>query len=257
MSLLRAGLAVSLLAATTAQPYPWDSRNVSAGQWACGDPPSVNTSLLPLTFADGSAPSCGTEVLQNVTSGGGVPTVTLPASLSMLGSTNFTLIAVDRDARSASSPTLSPLRHWAVGGLNTSTLAAGYNAGVAAPGAVVYFNYSGPQPPAGTGCHRYYVVLYAQPAGAPPPALAVNASNPADRWNWDFPAWATANGLQRVALNYWSTQSLSNRTGPCSSATPTTTPTTTATPSAARAGAAASWATILAAAAAVMASALV
>ena len=145
-----------VLTGAAAQPYPFDSRNVSASEWVCGNPPTANTSLLPLVFSDGTVVTCGTEVLQNVTSPFGAPLVTLPQSLGGLA-LNYTLIAVDRDARSASLPTLSPLIHWAVAGLNASVLASGYlqNISVAPPpGAVFYRNYSGPGPPAGTGCHR-------------------------------------------------------------------------------------------------------
>ena len=64
------------------------------------------------------------------------------------------------------------------------------------------------QPPAGSGCHRYYSIVYVQRTGVSPTLPDSN------RLNWNFPQWATNFSMTRMAVNYFATQNVA-RTGPC------------------------------------------
>ena len=175
----------------------WDSRNISDQEWVCDESPAglhVDFGTLRI--------KCGTEVLQDVSQ---VQPIISFYNSSDDSSTLYTLIIVDRDASSAANPTRSPLRHYAAGNIPAALLAAGAGAGVCA-----WFNYSGPQPPAGTLCHRYYVMLYRQRPGVTP-----TLEEPTNRLLWDFPVWAANNSLTKVSVDFWMTQNLSFRTAPC------------------------------------------
>lgn len=176
----------------------WDSRNVSEAEWACNGP-AVG---LQVAFGD-LAVICSTEVLQDASQ---LQPVITYYNASADPATLYTVIIVDRDAPSASNPVRSPLRHYAAASIPSTVLAAG-----AGPSVTALFNYSGPQPPVGSLCHRYYVMLYSQAAGVVP-ILA----DPTVRTLWDFPAWAANFSLTKIAVNYWETQNLSARTAPCS-----------------------------------------
>ena len=187
----------------------FDSRNISAGEWECSGGVSI-------AFTGSAAvTTCGGEVLQSLT--GAMPTITYSNSSDAL-SALYTVLIVDRDAPSAASPIRSPLRHMALGNVSASMLASGLDAAAVAAavngsGLLAYFPYSGPQPPAGSLCHRYYVQIYRQLGGAP--VLAVNSSNPTDRLLFDFPVWASANNLTKEAVSFWRTQNFIARIGGC------------------------------------------
>lgn len=293
--------ATSLLAPGSSSSAPptlgWDSRNISAAEWVCNG-------SLALAFAASPAVACGTEIMQDIAA-----TAPVFSSKDAVPGRNYTLIVVDRDARSADAPTSSPLRHMvrgtpaagmpregrgpraprraatraavrrrhntchsrapplierccrrprpratiaatvvrlypvpppqAAGDIDGASLLAGYATGGST---ALWFNYSGPQPPAGTPCHRYYAQLYLQVRGPtrarvlagdglanplrPPPArppmqapgITPTLANAAQRLNWNWPVWAAdpANGpLTKVAVNVWRTQNLAARTGGC------------------------------------------
>ena len=166
----------------------WDSRNVSSAEWECG---TTNTTVR-LRFGTQDA-ACGDEVA--LAASAAMPLVSLPGAT--LSGSNYTIIIVDRDASSASSPTRSPLRHMALAGVPRDALAAGAVAGAALE---PLFPYSGPRPPAGSGCHRYYAIVYQQTDGAP-----VQPFNVSNRFTWDFPVWANASSLTRVGATFWRT----------------------------------------------------
>jgi phosphatidylethanolamine-binding protein (PEBP) family uncharacterized protein len=172
----------------------WDSRNVSASEWICNAFVGVTFGAIPV--------DCSTEILQNVAQT--QPVIRYYNASAAVGSL-YTVIIVDRDAPSAGSPVRSPLRHFSAGNIADTVLADGVEAGIAA-----WFNYSGPQPPAGSLCHRYYVMVYHQTPGISP-----TLQDPTQRLLWDFPAWARNNSLTKVAVNYWQTQNLSVRAVPC------------------------------------------
>ena len=80
-----------------------------------------------------------------------------------------------------------------------------------------WFNFSGPRPPVGSGCHRYYAMLYLQ-TPARTPTLFINFSDPSNRLLWDFPSWASNNSLTKLGVSFWTTQAEADRAanGPCS-----------------------------------------
>jgi phosphatidylethanolamine-binding protein (PEBP) family uncharacterized protein len=118
--------------------------------------------------------------------------------------TSYTLVMVDSDAYSASSPSLSPVRHWVVANIPGQALAQG-NADLSQYSTLS--QYFPPQPPAGTKWHRYYMFLYKQAAGVSPTADA--------KWSspmfypilvWDFVSWASSSQLSKVAMNWFITE---------------------------------------------------
>lgn len=192
-------------------PPPWDSRNVSAAEWVC----SV-AGALTVQFSSGSV-VCGTEVL--IADTAVQPTIALPSADS---AALYTVLVVDRDASSPWLPANSPLRHMALSSVPGTLLAAGISSAAAA-GAPL-FPYSGPRPPAGSACHRYYVQVYEQTPGIVP-----SIANISNRLTWNFPEWARNESLTKVAVNVWRTQNAASRTGPCDafSMSPTPSPSPT------------------------------
>jgi hypothetical protein len=189
---------VAVFGAIAAVSFAWDSRNISASEWICLIP-----SPLSVKFSVGEPVECSTEVLQDVSQ-------TMPEiryfNASAPLETLYTVIIVDRDAPSQSSPIKSPLRHYAAGNIAAVDLASGF-----IPTSAAWFNYSGPQPPAGSRCHRYYVMLYEQAPNITPALF-----DPTQRLLWDFPEWASNNSLTKIGVNFWQSQNLSVRTSGCS-----------------------------------------
>jgi len=74
------------------------------------------------------------------------------------------------------------------------------------------FPYSGPRPPAGSLCHRYYLELYEQSDTI----VELNVSA-VGRFSFDFPTWAALNGLTRMAdaTTFFQTQNDTFRTDAC------------------------------------------
>lgn len=181
-------------------------------EWLCT---YANASTrLDVSFAQSGGPpvvTCGfPEVLQNASTAGVnaadgfAPTFTFASADD---SKLYTLLVADRDAQSAANPWQAPVKHYADGNLPASALRAGYGAGGTS---ALWFNYAGPRPPAWSGCHRYYAMLYEQ-AGE----LSAASLPDTGRTNWDFVSFASAAGLRKVAVNFWMSQDLSNRTQPC------------------------------------------
>jgi phosphatidylethanolamine-binding protein (PEBP) family uncharacterized protein len=182
---------------------PWDSRNVSDSAWACSD---NTTSALTLDFSasgGGFVAACGMEVLQGPSQT--QPTISLPAA--QLTASRYTLLAIDRDAPNAAGPTRSPLRHMALLSVPRAALQAGV--GSAAAAAQGSMGFSGPQPPAGSGCHRYYVQVYAEAEGVAPQAFAPS------RFLWNFTQWAANSSLALVGGTHFRTQSSASRVADC------------------------------------------
>ena len=109
------------------------------------------------------------------------PGVTInPANSSVPVTGNFTLIMVDAFA-AGTNESNGQILHWLT---NFATLKSDSNSSpsgspsalnVSTDRAVVVTNYVSPQPPVGTGLHRYAILLFPQPPSFSPPA---NLSNP-------------------------------------------------------------------------------
>ena len=206
-------VAAAALALLAARALAFDARDIPAAEWDC--PPATDRASLGVSFKTapvqkGPVVDCGTEVLWNTSTSDGkksMPTFYFPAAdLNAV----YTLIVVDRDMPNASAPVLSPQVQMAL------SYVPGFDIGVA-PGfdvsdvetAVTLYQYHGPQPPAGTKCHRYYAMLYLQPDSADP------ALSPSEHTQFDFPTWAAKYKLVKKAENFWQTQNAPHRTGPC------------------------------------------
>ena len=205
-------LALAAASVSAQQPPPWDSRNVSAAEWVC----SV-AGALTVQFSSGPV-VCGTEVL--IADTATQPTIALPSANS---AALYTVLVVDRDASSPWLPVNSPLRHMALSSVPGALLAAGISSAAAA-GAPL-FPYSGPRPPAGSACHRYYVQVYEQTPGVIP-----SIANISNRLTWNFPEWARNESLTKVAVNVWRTQNAASRTGPCNAFSMSPTPSPSPSP---------------------------
>jgi hypothetical protein len=173
----------------------FDSRNISASEWLCSTGTSAagaNSTIL-LRFGAQDV-RCGDEVALSTSAS--MPTISIPGTA--LTGTNYTIIVVDRDATSAVAPTRSPLRHMTLEGVPRAALERGVARADDALAPV--FPYSGPRPPAGTGCHRYYAMIYQQTDGVP-----VQPFNVSNRYTWDFPTWAGESSLTKVGVTFWRT----------------------------------------------------
>ena len=126
----------------------------------------------------------------------------------------YTVIIVDRDALSMSSSEYSPVIHFIVSNVTATILKNGLdsqNVLTLNP----FFAFSPPAPFPGTGCHRYYVILYQQAAGVYPTMEFIPPDAITQRLNWNFPQWATNYSLSEIAVNYFLTQNPVNNTGTC------------------------------------------
>ena len=198
-----------------AYSFAFDSRNISDTEWICGNPNERDALVINFEFVTPPGPStidCGTEVSQNSTSAyqsSSMPLISYPYADD---TEIYTVLIVDRDASSAANPTRSPIIHMAIGGITGNTLREGFSPlTINVSSNLIFFPYSGPQPPPGSLCHRYYTILYRQDASFTP-ELNVSLIG---RFNFNFPAWALNQSLTRLALNYWKTQSNLSRIGGC------------------------------------------
>jgi phosphatidylethanolamine-binding protein (PEBP) family uncharacterized protein len=181
----------------------FDSRNVSAFEWECSSSNVEGNASILLTFG-AQGVRCDDEVV--LANSAAMPTVSLPNA--ELEPANYTVIIVDRDAPSASSPIRSPLRHMTLAGIPQEALARG---AVESDAAEPLFLFSGPRPPAGSGCHRYYAIVYRQASGA-----GVAPFNVSNRFAWNFSQWALDSQLTRVGVTFWRT----GATSPCAETSP-------------------------------------
>lgn len=202
---MRRFFATSSLAFLASSAAAFDSRNISSEQWDCS-----SATALSATFAASGGPTgavgCGTEVLwlasQTMPALRYAPAAEQPLEL-------YTVLMLDRDAPNAAAPIRSPLIHMALADVSGAELSAGR---VTNASGRALFAYSGPRPPAGSLCHRYYLQLYLQ--SETPVTLNVSLVG---RFSFDFPTWATQNGLTRIAdaVSYFQTQNDTFRTGAC------------------------------------------
>ena len=188
----------------------FDSRDISLSEWECGN------KSISATFTDGTIADCNSEVLRPVALT--MPTIIFYDSVAV-PSTTYTLLIIDRDAPNATVPLRGPLRHAAFSHLSQRILRSGINWATLSnynnnnnDSAVALFNYSGPGPSAGSGCHRYYIMLYSEAIDAPLPFLY----DPS-RYAMNFPLFASNFSLTKIssATTYWRTQNFEGRIGPC------------------------------------------
>jgi hypothetical protein len=124
-----------------------------------------------------------------------IPTVTVtPANSSVSLNGTYTLAMVDADVVGSKYPD-GQTRHWLVNGVTIS------GSTVANSSATAITGYAGPYPAAGSGPHRYVVVIYAQPSTFAAPAAYSQPNLPVG--TFDFNAYVQDSGLgPLVAATY-------------------------------------------------------
>ena len=130
--------------------------------------PSFNPSaLMTVTFPGVGPISPGQNLSMQQTAP--APNVTItPANSSVPTTVNYTLMMVDARAVGTNESN-GQILHWLA---NSATLKKGSSSSpslnVSTDGGLVVTNYVSPQPPAGTGLHRYVIMLFSQPASFSP-----------------------------------------------------------------------------------------
>jgi hypothetical protein len=143
------------------------------------------TSIVTLSFSGVGELQPGQQLTQAQVAP--VPTVSVtPGNSSTTLSGNYTLAMIDAGTvgeKLAQGQT----RHWLVNGVHVS------GSTVSNTSAVGITNYAGPAPPAGSGPHRYVVVLYSQPTSFHPPADLSTPGVPVSTFVWAD--YVTSTGL--------------------------------------------------------------
>lgn len=139
--------------------------------------PSLNSSaLMTVTFPGVGRISPGQNLSMQQTAK--APEVTIiPANSSVPTTGNFTLMMVDAFA-AGTNESNGQILHWLTNFAtlqNDSSPSGCPSLNVSSDGALVVTNYISPQPPVGTGLHRYTILLFPQPPSFSPPA---NLSSP-------------------------------------------------------------------------------
>jgi len=144
------------------------------------------TALLTVSFANGDL-TPGQNLSQSDVQPTPTITVTAGNSSVQLGP-HFTLAMVDADVV-GTDQSQGQTRHWLV---NNVTLSSSSPAALDFSSAKNITNYAGPAPPAGSGPHRYVILLYTQPDSFTPPA---NLSTTTGVAKFDFPQYVQSTGL--------------------------------------------------------------
>jgi len=109
--------------------------------------------------------------MQQVASAPNLTVVPANSSVSLTG--NFTLVMADADIV-GTNESAGQTRHWLVNGVTLKNGTASL-LNVSTADGVAVTDYAGPAPPAGSGPHRYVLLLLPQPSGFSPPS---NLSKP-------------------------------------------------------------------------------
>jgi len=155
------------------------------------------SALLTLTFTGVGGLQPGQALTPQQSSP--VPTVTVtPANSSVTLSGNYTLAMIDAGTVGEHLPE-GQTRHWLENGVRIT------GSTVANTSAVDITGYAGPGPAAGSGPHRYVVVLYSQPDTFHAPADLSTPGVPVSTFVWAD--YVTSTGLgPLVAANYFTVQ---------------------------------------------------
>ncbi|KAL9714892.1 hypothetical protein Ac2012v2_001552 [Leucoagaricus gongylophorus] len=125
---------------------------------------------------------------------GSAPTLAVQSTSPLSG--NYLLAMLDTDVPN-SKPPQGTNRHWLVRGVTIDQNSMINNAT-----ATVTTRYWGPWPPAGSGPHRYVVMLYSQPDNFAPPSEFAGNDMPVEPMDWN--AYVTDSHLGDLfAANYF------------------------------------------------------
>lgn len=170
----------------------------------------TNAKIVPdllATFAPSAVLNVGFSAVGDITPGTPmtqaqvkpVPSLSLtPASSSVSLGGKFTLAMVDAGPVGFDE-SQGQTRHWLINGVTVTGTNVSVNTGLAVT------PYAGPAPPAGSGPHRYVIMLYTQPDSFSPPANLSQANAGVAVFN--FPAYVNASHLgSLVAANYFTVE---------------------------------------------------
>ncbi|KAH9476658.1 OV-16 antigen [Psilocybe cubensis] len=115
----------------------------------------------------------------------------------------YTLVMTDPDAPSRKDPKFGQWRHWIVSGLSLPTVSASSPQGeIIANSGLTITPYYPPEPPAGSGLHRYE-----PPEGVSIPDNAIERkAEPGSRSKWDAMKFAHQCKLKLVGVNFFETE---------------------------------------------------
>ncbi|TDL27199.1 PEBP-like protein [Rickenella mellea] len=162
--------------------------------------PSFDPSaLIALDFSTVGQISPGQNLTQDQVKP--TPSITLvPANSSVTLPKNFTLTMVDAGPV-GTDESQGQTRHWLVNGVSLTGSAS--NQSVSTTGATPITDYAGPAPPAGSGPHRYVILLFEQPASFTPPANLSQPNTPVSVF--DLNAYAKDSGLGPIVAGMYLT----------------------------------------------------
>ncbi|PPQ71134.1 hypothetical protein CVT26_010828 [Gymnopilus dilepis] len=125
------------------------------------------------------------------------------------GDYTYTLVVTDPDAPSRQDPKFGEFRHWLVTGLKLPQVGASDVQGqfVTTAGNTATAWYP-PEPPAGSGLHRYVFLLYREPAGGInlPKDAVEHKSDPSARKNWKAAEFGSKHNLSLVGASFFFTE---------------------------------------------------
>ncbi|RXK37307.1 hypothetical protein M231_05449 [Tremella mesenterica] len=177
--------------------------------------------VLNVTFG-GTDISIGQNLTQDAV--GSSPTLlVVPSSnaTDVSTSNNYTVMMVDADIVGTDEGATGQTRHWLVNNAKLVQGDSGYSVGY--DGAISITDYAGPGPAAGSGAHRYVILVYTQPSTFTPPANLSTAHTPLSTFS--FSDYVSQTGLGNlVAGNYFLVEN-----GVATVSVPSTTPVNTAT----------------------------
>jgi len=124
------------------------------------------SAVMTVTFPGVGAVSPGQNLTKDQVAS--TPLITIvPANSSVSLQGNYTLVMADADVV-GTNESLGQTRHWLVNGVTLTGSNSSLNASTADGVAVT--EYAGPAPAAGSGPHRYVILLLPQPSTFSPPA---------------------------------------------------------------------------------------
>src|SRR5258708_2473054 len=181
------------------------------------------TALMNVTFPGVGAITAGQNLSTEQTTT--APNVTsLLANSSIPTTGNFTLIMVDALAAGTNGSGTEVL-HWLANGVTlnnrSSSDPSSSSLEVSTANALVVSNYFPPQPPPGTGLHRYAILLLPQPPTFSPPANLSTANISIDL-NFHFKDYVASSNLsQPIAGTFFLEQAAANGTTANGTSAPT------------------------------------
>ncbi|KAG1730388.1 PEBP-like protein [Suillus paluster] len=159
------------------------------------NPPFHPQALLSVTFPTGPA------LLGNTLDSTSSVTPPLVSFTPMHGEALYTIVMTDPDAPTRENQEYGQYRHWLATGVGPPQ-AVNASAEFTRPDTTAYLS---PNPPAGSGSHRYVLLLYREPSinFAIPADAVENGNDFNSRKNWNATTFAASYDLKLVAANFF------------------------------------------------------